>query len=83
MSLTWKDFQAEGTVTSLYSEKGSNKTLPCLTFCPYPIFKEPIYPLSVKEFEAQAYHLEDIFTNATVREMGTELFNLLQLGKPN
>ena len=68
VGIVWSQYIEETTVTSTSIKKSDKKLLPCLTFCPYPIFKRPVYPLTDKEFEENAFQLEDIFANKSLAE---------------
>jgi hypothetical protein len=65
----WSHYQEESTVTSTSIVKSNNKFLPCLTFCPYPVFKKPYYPLADDQFEKNAFQWEDIFDEETLQEL--------------
>jgi hypothetical protein len=68
VGIVWSQYLQESTVTSTSNVKSEKKVLPCLTFCPYPVFKKPVYPLTNEEFETNAYQWEDVFSNKTLEE---------------
>ena len=69
ISTAWWQYQEEATVTSVSARKNETMYLPCLTFCPYPVFKEAVYPLTNEEFENYSYQAADIFSKETLETL--------------
>ena len=53
--IAWLQFKEEATVASITSFKSDAKVLPCITFCPYSVFKNAVYPITIAEFEKYSY----------------------------
>ena len=65
--IAWLQFKEEATVASITSFKSDAKVLPCITFCPFSVFKNAVYPITIAEFEKYSYQDTDIFADRTLK----------------
>ncbi len=82
MNTAWQQYQAESTVSSITTLKSEKKHLPCLTFCPYPVFKKAIYPMTQDELELNSFQPEDIFAEQTLRTLQSPDWKMLKVSGP-
>ena len=68
MIVAWQRYEEEATVTGITSfKKSDTKYLPCITFCPYNVFKNAVYPMTIAEFEKYSYQETEIFADRTLK----------------
>jgi hypothetical protein len=82
MNTAWQQYQTESTVSSITTLKSEKKHLPCLTFCPYPVFKKDIYPMTKEEFELNSFQPEDIFAEKTLKTLQSPDWKMLKVSGP-
>lgn len=51
------------TALNFQVEKHEVYQMPVMTFCPFPVYKTNIFPMTKSEFDANTFQLEEIFIN--------------------